>query len=104
MGMLQKLIEMSDIMVEGGELSCNSLIFPSEVKYTNPCKYCNAACCRYGDVCEALSGNRCTIYDARPTACKAFSCREMFEVLGEDEGFFHENPHVLDLLKKNINK
>ena len=100
MGMLQKLIEMSDIMDEGGELSCNSLIFPSDVKYTNPCDECNAACCQYGETCEKLLGNRCTVYEIRPTACKAFSCREMFEMLGEEEGFLQEHPHVLKLLKK----
>ncbi|CAN5547628.1 hypothetical protein BH09PLA1_BH09PLA1_35210 [soil metagenome] len=52
--------------------------------------------------CQFLGeDDRCTIYDDRPRACRAFECAPKFNAHGIDrhDRFLDRNPRVLELLK-----
>ena len=52
--------------------------------------------------CQFLGDDdRCTIYDDRPRACRAFECAPKFNANGIDrhDPFLERNPWVLELLK-----
>jgi len=52
--------------------------------------------------CQFLSeDDRCTIYEDRPRACRAFECAPKFNARGFNwhDPFLDRNPRVLDLLK-----
>lgn len=53
--------------------------------------------------CQFLgSGDRCSIYDDRPQACRAFQCTDAFNEagIGAQGVFLRRNPQVLSLLMK----
>lgn len=53
--------------------------------------------------CQFLGDDdRCTIYDDRPRACRAFQCIDHFNAAGPGRHgpFLQRNPHVLRLLER----